>query len=71
MQSRRSRRPGGRLRVYLGLAPGAGATCALLSEGHRRAERGAGYVGDSTPGQANGNGHDLNVGLWHEVTASG
>src|SRR5438093_6222643 len=34
----------GRLRVYLGVAPGAGATCALLSEGHRRAERGADVV---------------------------
>src|SRR5438034_3204504 len=33
-----------RLRVYLGVAPGAGATCALLSEGHRRAEQGAGVV---------------------------
>jgi two-component system sensor histidine kinase KdpD len=31
----------GRLQVYLGFAPGAGTTCALLSEGHRRAERGA------------------------------
>jgi two-component system, OmpR family, sensor histidine kinase KdpD len=34
----------GRLRVYLGVAPGAGTTCALLSEGHRRAERGADVV---------------------------
>ena len=34
----------GRLRVYLGVAPGAGATCALLSEGHRRAEQGADVV---------------------------
>jgi predicted lipoprotein with Yx(FWY)xxD motif len=29
------------------------------------------YVGDSDPGQANGNGLDLNGGVWHEVTASG
>ena len=29
------------------------------------------YVGDSAPGQANGNGLNLNGGLWHEVTASG
>jgi predicted lipoprotein with Yx(FWY)xxD motif len=29
------------------------------------------YVGDSDPGQANGNGIDLNGGVWHEVTASG
>jgi two-component system sensor histidine kinase KdpD len=34
----------GRLRVYLGVAPGAGATCTLLSEGHRRTERGADVV---------------------------
>ena len=29
------------------------------------------YIGDSAPGQANGNGLNLNGGLWHEVTASG
>jgi predicted lipoprotein with Yx(FWY)xxD motif len=29
------------------------------------------YVGDSAPGQTNGNGLNLNGGLWHEVTASG
>jgi predicted lipoprotein with Yx(FWY)xxD motif len=29
------------------------------------------YAGDSAPGQANGNGLNLNGGLWHEVTASG
>jgi predicted lipoprotein with Yx(FWY)xxD motif len=29
------------------------------------------YVGDSAPGQANGNNLNLNGGLWHEVTASG
>jgi predicted lipoprotein with Yx(FWY)xxD motif len=29
------------------------------------------YVGDRAPGQANGNGIDLNGGFWHEVTASG
>jgi predicted lipoprotein with Yx(FWY)xxD motif len=29
------------------------------------------YVGDSAPGQANGNGVNLNGGLWYEVTASG
>jgi two-component system sensor histidine kinase KdpD len=34
----------GRLRVYLGVAPGAGVTCALLREGHRRAEQGADVV---------------------------
>jgi len=29
------------------------------------------YVGDSAPGQANGNGLNLNGGRWHEVAASG
>src|SRR5271163_2404717 len=29
------------------------------------------YVGDRAPGQASGNGLNLNGGLWHEVTASG
>jgi predicted lipoprotein with Yx(FWY)xxD motif len=29
------------------------------------------YVGDSSPGQANGNNLNLNGGLWHEVPASG
>jgi predicted lipoprotein with Yx(FWY)xxD motif len=29
------------------------------------------YVGDSAPGQANGNGLNLNGGLWHEVPVSG
>ena len=30
----------GRLRIYLGCAPGADTSCALLSEGRRRAEHG-------------------------------
>jgi two-component system sensor histidine kinase KdpD len=34
----------GQLQVYLGYAPGAGTTCALLSEGHRRAQDGADVV---------------------------
>jgi predicted lipoprotein with Yx(FWY)xxD motif len=29
------------------------------------------YIGDSAPGQAHGNGLNLNGGLWHEVTTSG
>lgn len=29
------------------------------------------YVGDTAPGQANGNGINLNGGVWHEVTPSG
>ena len=34
----------GRLRVYLGAAPGVGKTYAMLDEGHRRASRGADVV---------------------------
>ncbi|WP_205850188.1 DUF4118 domain-containing protein [Nakamurella flava] len=34
----------GRLRVYLGAAPGVGKTVAMLSEGRRRAERGTDVV---------------------------
>jgi two-component system sensor histidine kinase KdpD len=41
-------RPGaprrGKLRVYLGAAPGVGKTFAMLNEGHRRQERGAAVV---------------------------
>lgn len=29
------------------------------------------YTGDSAPGQANGNGLNVNGGVWHEVPASG
>jgi two-component system, OmpR family, sensor histidine kinase KdpD len=36
--------PRGQLRIYLGAAAGVGKTYALLSEGHRRAERGADVV---------------------------
>ena len=40
------RRPGrrGRLRVYLGAAPGVGKTFAMLDEGWRRAQRGTDVV---------------------------
>ncbi|MGX2993800.1 DUF4118 domain-containing protein [Streptomyces sp. JNUCC 64] len=34
----------GRLRIYLGAAPGVGKTYAMLSEGHRRVERGTDCV---------------------------
>ena len=34
----------GRLRVYLGAAAGVGKTYAMLSEGHRRADRGSDVV---------------------------
>ncbi len=39
-----SRTTRGRLRVYLGAAPGVGKTYAMLDEGHRRAERGTDVV---------------------------
>ncbi len=29
------------------------------------------YIGDTAPGQASGNGINLNGGLWHEVPAAG
>ena len=34
----------GRLRVYLGMAPGVGKTFRMLEEGHRRVERGTDLV---------------------------
>src|SRR6201986_2325949 len=34
----------GRLRIYLGAAPGVGKTYAMLSEAHRRVERGTDVV---------------------------
>ncbi|HEX4090149.1 MAG TPA: sensor histidine kinase KdpD [Trebonia sp.] len=37
-------RPRGQLRIYLGAAAGVGKTFAMLSEGHRREERGADVV---------------------------
>ena len=44
----------GRLRVYLGAAPGVGKTVDMLSEGRRRAARGTdvvvGLVRDPRPG---------------------
>ena len=36
--------PRGNLRIYLGAAPGVGKTYAMLSEGHRRAQRGTDVV---------------------------
>ena len=35
---------GGKLRVYLGAAPGVGKTYAMLNEAHRRLERGTDVV---------------------------
>ena len=34
----------GRLRIYLGYAPGVGTTCAMLSDAHRRADHGTDVV---------------------------
>ena len=34
----------GKLRIYLGAAPGVGKTYAMLSEAHRRTERGTDCV---------------------------
>ncbi|MFD0008801.1 sensor histidine kinase KdpD, partial [Streptomyces sp. NPDC127178] len=34
----------GKLRIYLGAAPGVGKTYAMLSEAHRRVERGTDCV---------------------------
>lgn len=69
----------GRLRIYLGYAPGAGTTCALLSEGHRRAEHGTDVVvaiaethgRPHTEALLAGNGLNLNGGLWREATIAG
>ena len=47
--------PPGRLRIFLGYAPGAGTTCAMLSEGHRRAERSTDVVVASA--RAHGRAH--------------
>jgi hypothetical protein len=63
----------GRLRVYLGYAPGSGATCALLARATSaqiaamtwwwRVSR---HTAGRTPKPRNN--LNLNEGLWHEVT---
>ena len=53
----------GRLRIYLGYAPGAGTTCALLSEGRRRAERGTDVVLASAETHGRPHTEDLLAGL--------
>ena len=58
----------GRLRIYLGYAPGAGTTCALLSEGRRRAEHGTDVVVASADTHGRPHTEDLLAGL--EVIAS-
>ena len=53
----------GRLRIYLGYAPGAGTTCALLSEGRRRAEHGTDVVVASVETHGRPHTEDLLAGL--------
>jgi two-component system sensor histidine kinase KdpD len=53
----------GRLRIYLGYAPGVGTTCALLSEGRRRAEGGADVVVASTETHGRPHTEELLAGL--------
>jgi two-component system sensor histidine kinase KdpD len=53
----------GRLRIYLGYAPGAGTTCALLSEGRRRAEQGADVAVASAETHGRPHTEDLLAGL--------
>jgi predicted lipoprotein with Yx(FWY)xxD motif len=50
----------------LGVIRGAGGGLQVTYDGHPLYT----YVGDSGPGQANGNKLDLNGGLWYEVRAS-
>ena len=53
----------GRLRIYLGYAPGAGTTCALLSEGRRRAEHGTDVVVATAETHGRPHTEDLLAGL--------
>ena len=53
----------GRLRIYLGYAPGAGITCALLSEGRRSAEHGTDVVVASAETHGQPHTEDLLAGL--------
>jgi two-component system sensor histidine kinase KdpD len=53
----------GRLRVYLGAAPGVGKTYAMLGEGHRRAERGTDVVVGFVECHGRAHTEDMLVGL--------
>jgi hypothetical protein len=53
----------GRLRIYLGYAPGAGTTCALLSEGRWRAGHGTDVVVASAETHGRPHTEDLLAGL--------
>ncbi len=56
----------GRLRVYLGAAPGVGKTYAMLGEGHRRAERGT----DVVVGFVETHGRAAHRGAWSTASRS-
>ena len=51
--------PRGRLRLYLGMAPGVGKTYRMLEEGHRRADRGT----DVVVGFVEAHGRPLTIAL--------
>ena len=54
--------------------PGPVGTITRTGGGHQLTYNGQPlytYIGDSAPGQANGNNLNLNGGLWHEVRVSG
>jgi two-component system sensor histidine kinase KdpD len=53
----------GRLRIYLGYAPGAGTSCALLGEGRQRAEHGTDVVVASADTHGRPHTEDLLAGL--------
>lgn len=53
----------GRLRIYLGAAPGVGKTFAMLGEGHRRLERGTDVVVGLVESHGRRHTADLIVGL--------
>src|SRR4051794_27548898 len=53
----------GRLRVYLGAAPGVGKTYAMLGEAHRRAERGTDVVVAFVETHGRVHTHEMLVGL--------
>jgi len=44
LQKEEARQKRGRLKVFLGMAPGVGKTYRMLEEGHRRVERGTDVV---------------------------
>jgi K+-sensing histidine kinase KdpD len=60
----------GRLRIYLGYAPGAGTTCALLSEGRRRAEHGTDVVVASAETHGRPHTEDLLLAFAHTHNAT-